>query len=173
MALGVWELALVTAALGKVSRRRQLRHHYRTPTDMAAFIDDVIVRIVDLTPAGAGIFSPRGIEVGKQVHLVADLPMVDGVTRPVRLQLTVATCHLDHETTQGWRIGGTVVPVGDEDRETLVEYCHVVAARSRLTESGRLLARVEMLEPVSSAAVIHAEGRPLAGEATRSQAVNA
>ena len=36
--------------------------------------------------------SPRRIEVGKQVHLVADLPMVDGVTRPVRLQLTVATC---------------------------------------------------------------------------------
>jgi hypothetical protein len=99
---------------------------------VAAFVDEVIVRMVDLTPAGAGILSPRSIEAGKQVYLLADLPMVDGVTRPVRLHLTVATCHFDHESTQGWRIGGPVVPVGDEDRETFVEYCRVVAARSRL-----------------------------------------
>ena len=55
MALGVWELALVIAALNKVSARRQLRHHYRTPIDMTAFVDDDLVRMVDLTPAGAGI----------------------------------------------------------------------------------------------------------------------
>jgi cellulose synthase (UDP-forming) len=166
MGLGVWELALVTAALGKVSRRRQLRHHYRTPTDMAAFIDDTIVRIVDLTPSGAGLLSPRSIEAGKLVDLVADLPMVDGGRRPVRLQLTVATCHLDHESTQGWRIGGTVVPVRDEDREALVEYCHVVAARSRLTESGRLLARVERPHFVPTAAALRAGDRPPASGAT-------
>ncbi len=173
MALGCWELALVTAALGKVSLRRQQRHHYRTPTDVAAFVDDVIVRMVDLTPAGVGILSPRKIEAGKQVYLVADLPMLDGNTRPVRLNLTVATCHLDDESRQGWRVGGPVVPVGDEDRETLVEYCHVAAARSRLTQGGRLLARVEIPETVPSAAAVPAGGHPPAGGATRVDAVNA
>ena len=146
MALGFWELALIAAALGKVGRRRQHRHHYRTPTDAAAFVEDVIVRMVDLTPAGVGIQSSRRIEPGRKVYLVADLLMIDGVTRPVRLHVTVATCQLDHESTQGWRIGGPIVPAGDDDRETLVEYCHVVAARSRLAEDGRLFARVQMRE---------------------------
>jgi cellulose synthase (UDP-forming) len=160
MALGLWELALVIAALGKVSSRRQLRHHYRTPTDLAAFVDDAIVRMVDLTPAGAGILSPQQIDVGKPVHLVADLPLVDGVARPVRLTLTVATCRFD-ELAQGWRIGGAIVPVTDSDREILVEYCHVVAARSRLTESGRLLARVEVHDPAPPGAELPAGRRQL------------
>jgi cellulose synthase (UDP-forming) len=172
MALGFWELALVIAALGKVSGRRQLRRHYRTPTDLAAFVDDDIVRMVDLAPAGAGILSPREIEVGKQVHLVVDLPMVDGRPRAVRLRLTVASCRPDHESPQAWRIGGAVVPILDDDREALVEYCHVVAARSRLTESGRLLARVETPEPLGPAAV-DSGGRSRAGSATRVHAVDA
>jgi hypothetical protein len=172
MALGFWELALVIAALGKVSGRRQLRRHYRTPTDLAAFVDDDIVRMVDLAPAGAGILSPREIEVGKQVHLVVDLPMVDGRPRAVRLRLTVASCRPDHESPQAWRIGGAVVPILDDDREALVEYCHVVAARSRLTESGRLLARVETPEPLAPAAV-DSGGRSRAGSATRVHAVDA
>jgi hypothetical protein len=153
MALGVWELALVIAALNKVSARRQLRHHYRTPIDMTAFVDDDLVRMVDLTPAGAGILSPREIEVGKVVHLVADLPMVNGRPRAVRLRLTVASCSPDDESPQAWRIGGAVVPVLAQDRETLVEYCHVTAARSRLTASGRLLGSAETLQSPAPAAV--------------------
>ncbi len=149
MALGFWELALIIAALAKVSRRRQLRHHYRTPTDLAAFIEDDIVRMVDLTPAGAGILSPREIEVGKQVHLVVDLPLVNRRPRAVRLLLTVTMCRPDDESTHTWRLGGSVVPVTDQDREALVEYCHVAAARSRLAESGRLSARLETLEPTT------------------------
>ncbi len=172
MALGAWELALVTAALGKVSRRRQLRRHYRTPTDVGGFVDDTMVRIVDLTPSGAGLLSSRRVEVGKLIDLVADLPKVDGSTRPVRLQLTVASCYLDDRpTTQGWRIGGTVVPVGEQDREALVDYCHVVAARSRLTGSGRLLARIEapVIDPAAAAALTG--GRPHPSRANRNHSV--
>jgi hypothetical protein len=172
MALGVWELALVIAALNKVGARRQLRHHYRTPTDLAAFVDDDLVRMVDLTPAGAGILSPREIEVGEVVHLMVDLPMVNGRPRAVRLRLTVASCRPDYESPQAWRIGGAVVPVLDEDRETLVEYCHVIAARSRLTESGRLLAPAETLEPLAPAAV-DSGGGSRASSATRVHAVEA
>ena len=143
MALGVWELALVVAALSKVSARRQLRRHYRTPTDMAAFIDDDMVRMVDLTPTGAGLLSPRQLAVGQEVQLVTDLPMADGRARSARLRLTVATCRTDPESTRDWRIGGALVPVTDQDHATLVEYCHVAAARSRLTQSGRISARLE------------------------------
>jgi hypothetical protein len=173
MVLGVWELALVTAALGKVSRRRQLRHHYRTPTDVGAFVDDTMVRVLDLTTSGAGLLSPQSVEVGKLVDLLVKLPRVEGGTRPVRLRLTVATCHPDQESTQGWRIGGMVAPVGDQDREALVEFCHVVAARSRLTESGRLLTGAEAPVLAPAAAALHAGDGPRPGGAPRDRAVNA
>jgi cellulose synthase (UDP-forming) len=158
MALGTWELALVVAALGKVSARRQLRRHYRTPTDMAAFIDDDMVRMVDLTPTGAGLLSPRQLAVGQQVLLVTDLPMADGRARSARLRLTVASCRADPESTHDWRIGGALVPVTDEDRANLVEYCHVVAARSRLTASGRISARLERSAPPAPVED-HSDGR--------------
>ncbi len=80
---------------------------------------------------------------------------------------------MNHESRQGWRIGGTVAPVYAEDREALVEYCHVAAARSRLTESGRLLARAAVAGPVPSASGLHVGDRPQAGAATEAHALNA
>jgi hypothetical protein len=38
----------------------------------------------------------------------------------------------------GWRMGGTITPASEADGEALVEHCHVVSSRTRLTESGRL-----------------------------------
>jgi len=140
MALGLWELALVVAALVKVSRRRQLRRHYRTPTEVAAVMDETIVRVVDLTTEGAGLLSPRPMTEGSVVELVAELPMSDGRLRATRLQLTVTACRPEGDATQPWRIGGTVTARHDPDRDALVEYCHVVATRTRLYRSGRLLA---------------------------------
>jgi cellulose synthase (UDP-forming) len=138
LALAVWEFGLVTASLVKVGRRRQLRHHYRAPTEVAGIIDGVIVRIVDLTPSGAGLVSPHAMAPGRPVDLVADLPMVDGTNYTTHLRLTVMDCRLDEDPDGGWRVGGTIEPKGEGDRAALVEYCHVVAVRSRLTESGRL-----------------------------------
>lgn len=138
LALGVWELALVTAALMKVGRRRQLRVHYRTPTELAGFVDDVIVRVLDLTPDGAGLLSPEAFETGKAIDLIAELPLVNDSARTTRLRLTVTACRPEPAPAGGWRIGGTVVPAEDADRDALLEYCHVVAARKRLSGSGRL-----------------------------------
>jgi hypothetical protein len=166
MALGVWELALVVATLNKVGARRQLRHHYRTPTDMAAFIGDDMVRMVDLTPSGAGLLGPRKLELGQQVLLVADLPMAGGRPRSARLKLTVASCRPDPESGRDWRIGGALVPVTDADRATLVEYCHVSAARTRLTESGRTSAGVER-SPSGAARESHPDVRGRRGVAAR------
>jgi hypothetical protein len=98
--------------------------------------------------------------------------MVNGRPRAVHLRLTVASCSPDSESPQSWRIGGAVVPMLDEDRETLVEYCHVIAARSRLTESGRLLASAETPESPAPAAVDSGD-RSRAGSTTRVHAVDA
>jgi hypothetical protein len=140
VALAVWEFALLGAALLKVSRRRQLRRrHYRTPTEVVGVMDNVIVRVVDLTPDGAGLRSPHWVTPGREVDLLLELPMVDQRMRATRLRLTVTACRPDDEGPRSWRIGGTVTARHTGDRDALVEYCHVVAARTRLSESGRVL----------------------------------
>jgi cellulose synthase (UDP-forming) len=161
MALGLWELALVVAALIKVSHRRQHRRHYRTQTEVVGIMDSVIVRLVDLTPEGAGLLSPHAITPGRVVELLAELPTVEQRTRLVRLRLTVTACRADTDTDSGtdgaaprvWRVGGTLTARHAADHDALVEYCHVVAARSRLAESGRLLpapaAASELAEPLA------------------------
>ena len=138
MVLALWELGLAVAVLAKVSHRRQLRHQYRAPTGLAAVVDGVIMRVVDLTPKGAGLLSPEAVEPGRRIRLALELPMFDGAVRPSQVTLSVTGCRRDSESERGWRIGGVVTPLSDVDRATLVEYCHVVATRSRLVASGRL-----------------------------------
>ena len=45
-----WELFVVGAALRRVTRRHQIRHHYRVPVEVAGVVDGTLVRVVDLTP---------------------------------------------------------------------------------------------------------------------------
>jgi hypothetical protein len=104
----------------------------------AAVVDDVNVRFVDLTPDGAGLISPHAIEPGRTVDLVAELPQLDESTRTTRLRVTVTACDPDPEPSIGWRIAGTVAPREAADRDPLLGYCHVVAARNRLSGTGRL-----------------------------------
>jgi cellulose synthase/poly-beta-1,6-N-acetylglucosamine synthase-like glycosyltransferase len=139
VAFAVWELSLMAGALVKVGRRRQLRRHYRTPAEVVGVMDNVIVRVVDLTPDGAGLRSPHAVTPGRTVDLFVELPMVDQKMRATRLSLTVSTCRPDDDGPRSWRIGGTVTTRHTGDHDALVEYCHVVAARARLSESGRLL----------------------------------
>jgi cellulose synthase (UDP-forming) len=138
MVLGLWELALVVAVLAKVAQRRQHRRHYRAPVGLAAVVDGVIVRVVDLTTGGAGLVSSQPIEPGRAIDLTLELPMLDGRTTPTRLVLSVTGCRPDQQPERGWRVGGTIRPRSDGDRDALVEYCHVVATRSRLVADGRL-----------------------------------
>lgn len=106
--------------------------------DAAAEVDDTTVRFLDLTPDGAGVISPCAIEPGRTVDLVAELPQLDESTCTTRLRLTVTACRPDPEPSVGWRVGGTVTPRDAADRCALLEYCHVVAARNRLSGTGRL-----------------------------------
>jgi cellulose synthase (UDP-forming) len=137
LAFAAWELSLVSAALWKVSRRHQARHHYRVPVEIAGVVRGNLVRVVDLTAAGAGILGPEAMAVGSEVSLYLDLPLVDGGIRGVHVRFTARSCRPVEGI--GWRMGGTLVPVTQADDEALIEHCHVVTSRARLTAAGRLV----------------------------------
>jgi cellulose synthase (UDP-forming) len=132
-----WELVLVAAALWRVTRRHQVRRHYRVAVEVSGVMDGSLVRVVDLTAGGAGVIGPRPIEPGTEISLQLDLPTVDGTVHTVRVKLTICSCRPARDV--GWRMGGTLTPLTDWDGEVLIEHCHVVSSRSRLTESGRLV----------------------------------
>jgi cellulose synthase (UDP-forming) len=136
LVFAVWELTLIGAALWKVSRRHQFRHHYRVPVEMAGVISGTLVRVVDLTPGGAGIIAPGPVEVGSTFTLHLDLTDVHGVAHGTEVFFTVRSCRPAPDL--GWRMGGTLTPVGEVDGERLIEHCHVVSSRARLMEAGHL-----------------------------------
>jgi cellulose synthase (UDP-forming) len=140
LALAIWELSLMSAVLILVMRRKQLRRQYRRPTEVTGIIGDTIVRVVDLTTEGVGLVSPQPLDLAGVVELVVELPSVEGHDRTVRLQLTVTACRPTDQEGE-WRIGGMLAAPRADDHAVLTEYCHVVAARRRLTASGRLQAR--------------------------------
>lgn len=137
LAFALIELAVMAAAVTKVSRRRQARRTYRVPVEVAGVVDGSVVRVADLTAGGAGIVGPRPLEVGTEVSLELNLPMVDGDVAQVRVRFTVCSTRRDPDL--GWRMGGTLTPVTESDGAALIEHCHVVSSRNRLTEIGRLL----------------------------------
>jgi cellulose synthase (UDP-forming) len=136
LTFAAWELTLIGAALVKVGRRRQARHHYRVPIGVAGVVNGALVRVVDLTPAGAGVVGSAPIEVGSEVQLHLDLPGIGGESRGINVPFTICSCRPAEGL--GWRMGGTLRPLGQADLEALIEHCHVVSARARLTESGQL-----------------------------------
>ncbi len=143
---------MVGAALWRVTRRHQIRHHYRVPVEVAGVVDDTVVRVVDLTASGAGIIGPRPLELGQEVALRMDLPTVTGEMNEVQVRFTV--CSSRPVEDLGWRMGGTLIPVTEADGDALIEHCHVVTSRARLTESGRLdpgVPAVRVEEPVRQA----------------------
>jgi cellulose synthase (UDP-forming) len=136
LVFGVWELALIGASLWKVSRRHQVRHHYRMPVEIAGVVNGTLVRVVDLTPGGAGIIAPGPVEVGSEFTLHLDLADVRGDVHGVEVRFLVRSCRPAPDV--GWRMGGTLTPVRAIDGELLIEHCHVVTTRARLMEAGRL-----------------------------------
>jgi hypothetical protein len=136
LAFGGWELAVIGASLWKVSRRHQVRHHYRMPVEIAGVVNGTLVRVVDLTPGGAGIIAPGPVEVGSEFTLHLDLADVRGDVHGVDMRFTVRSCRPAPDV--GWRMGGTLTPVRSIDGELLIEHCHVVTTRARLMEAGRL-----------------------------------
>ncbi len=136
LAFALWELTLIAAALWKVSRRHQFRHHFRVPVEIAGVVSGTLVRVVDLTPGGAGIIAPGPVAVGSDLRLHLDLTDVHGDAHGIEVCFTVRSCRPAPDL--GWRMGGTLTPATEVDGERLIEHCHVVSSRARLMESGRL-----------------------------------
>jgi cellulose synthase (UDP-forming) len=136
MFFALWETTLIAAALWRVTRRHQLRHHFRVPVEIAATMGGSVVRIVDLTPDGAALITGGPLGIGDQVALQMELPDLKGGTTTVRAALTVRSCRTEDDLL--WRVGGTLVPATSQGAGALIEHCHVVNSRARLTESGRL-----------------------------------
>jgi cellulose synthase (UDP-forming) len=151
LVFAAWELVLVGAALRRVTRRHQVRHHYRVPVEVAGIVDGALVRVVDLTASGAGVIGPVGIDVGTEVGLRLELPTVAGELSQVRVMFTIRSCRPAEDL--GWRMGGTLTPLTEADGEALIEHCHVVSSRNRLTESGRLVPAVTVVAGVTRSPV--------------------
>jgi cellulose synthase (UDP-forming) len=143
LGFAVWELLLVGAALWRVSRRHQVRHHYRVPVEIAGVMRGALVRVVDLTPGGAGVIAPTPLEVGTVTDLHLDLVGVDGRLTPVGVHYTICSCR--QADGMGWRLGGELTPLTEADGEALIEHCHVVSSRTRLADTGRLLSDKPLL----------------------------
>jgi cellulose synthase (UDP-forming) len=73
LAFAAWELLLITVALWRVGGRHQVRRHYRVPVEVAGVVEGALVRVVDLTPGGAGVLGPRPLVLGRSVELRIEL----------------------------------------------------------------------------------------------------
>ena len=109
LVFGAWELTLIGASLWKVSRRHQVRHHYRVPVEIAGVVNGTLVRVVDLTPGGAGIIAPAPDRGGSQVKLHLDLTDVRGAIHGVDVRSPCVRA--GRRPDLGWRMGGTLTPV--------------------------------------------------------------
>ena len=157
LAFAGWELFVVGAALRRVTRRHQIRRHYRVPVEVSGIVEGTMVRVVDLTPGGAGLIGPHALEEGTEVGLRMDLPGVDGHLRAVRVSFHVSSSR--PADGAGWRMGGTLVPATEADGEALIEHCHVVSSRARLTGTGRLAPDGAPVTVASSGAVDEGENQ--------------
>jgi cellulose synthase (UDP-forming) len=166
---GAFELVLVASALWRVTRRHQLRHHFRVPVEVSGVMEVSgsagrnLVRVVDLSPSGAGVIGPAPLELGSEVGLRLDLPTLNGDIRSTEVRFAVHSCR--HADGLGWRMGGSITPLTESDDEVLIEHCHLVMSRNRLAEAGRL-----QPVPVPSLPVV---GPPLGGTAAATERLSA
>lgn len=137
--IGVFELRRVLRTLTLVSRHRQLRGEYRTPLtasvaiksqgDPRARARSLLGRTCDITPSGIAVELSRPLPVGISAGLTVQIPGVQASTTPVRLDVTVQTCRPHGEL---WRIGASTTSCSEQDRQRVIEYCHVIWPYRRL-----------------------------------------
>ena len=153
--LGVFELRRVLRTLTLVGRHRQLRGEYRTPLAASVAISSVqdssgpgqslIGRTCDITPSGIAVELSRPLPVGERASLTVQLPGMQSSTMLVRLDVAVQTCRTHGEV---WRIGASIASCSAQDRQRVVEYCHVIWPYQRL----RGFRPASLLEPAAGEA---------------------
>jgi hypothetical protein len=122
--LSLWTLAVIWSAVRPLVRRRQLRGSWRFPVSVSAMFGAELVKLVDLSPDGAGVILNEPPRLGDLLNVNARLPGPGGQEHTLRLVLEVRSVR---EAANTWRAGGRFVGLESRDRALLVHYCYVVA----------------------------------------------
>ena len=147
LALGVWEIGCVVAVLTPLVRRRQVRRWFRFPVTLSARIDStsIIVRLVDLTPAGIGFESTVPIAPGRTIDLLTRLPGTDAQLADLTLPVEVRSCR-PVDGGDSYRIGGAIDATDAATNAVLLEYLYVALPEERITGKRRTFTRRRELE---------------------------
>jgi len=122
--LGAWTLLIIWSAVRPLVRRRQLRGSWRFPVTVSGTHDGEMVKVVDLSPEGAGVILAHPAEPGSRLDVHVRLPGPGAQERTVRLPLEVRS---SRPAGDAYRAGGVFVDLAPRDRALLVHYCYVVA----------------------------------------------
>ena len=95
--------------------------------------DTTVVRLVVTSHPTGWHPRPAAIETGKAIQLLTRLPDANGQIHDIELDVEVRSCRMGG--TGAYRIGGALVSPDRSVRSVVIEYCHVVLPRQRLTES--------------------------------------
>ncbi|MEO1064591.1 MAG: glycosyltransferase [Actinomycetota bacterium] len=133
---GLWILWNALGVLGVFVRRRQHRAAYRIEVDLPAFADGDLVRVRDLTAAGAAFVSTRSRRPGDVVDLVIRMPDIHGRPHDIRTRATVRSV-VANQTSTRWRTGAAFEPLTPIDRDTVLRYCAVIRPFQQLRSAHR------------------------------------
>ncbi len=123
--IGASILWLALQVLGVFVRRRQHRSFYRVDTDLGGYADGQLVKIRDLTPAGAGLVTTALLVPGSRVHLRLRLPDARGGASTLDLQAVVRNQTSNKEGSR-FRVGCRFIGLSNDEVNQITEYASVV-----------------------------------------------
>ena len=129
IAIGVFELCVITGVLVSLGRHRQMRTNYRVQVDLAARVEGEVVRVTDLTVGGAGLLVDRPRAVGSVLPLELRVPDLQGNRRELHLRAAVRSAARAADGPV--RLGVEFLRPSDEDSECLIEYSKVTLPARR------------------------------------------
>jgi cellulose synthase (UDP-forming) len=135
------ELTIICLVLAGVVRHRQRRVAHRFPTEVGARVGDTVAMVADLNGHGAGLVLHDRPAIGELLDPHLRLPGLDGEMLEVPVTGVVRSVH-DLHAAKGVagrqpahgkdrrsppvRVGVEFTRVAPEDRDRLLEYCHVL-----------------------------------------------
>ncbi len=122
---GAGVLWMALQVLGVFVRRRQHRSHYRVGVDLGGYVDGALVKIRDLTPAGAGIITTKRLDPGSRVHVRIRLPDARGGASTLDLQAVVRNTTPNQHGSR-YRTGCSFIGLTPAQVNLITEYSSVV-----------------------------------------------
>ena len=123
LAIGLFELSVISSVLVSVGGHRQLRSDFRVQVDLAARIGETVVKVSDVTLSGAGLVVDSPRPVGSIFALELRLPALEGPRHDLSLRARVRSCSRAPDGTV--RMGVEFVRPSPENVERLIEFSRV------------------------------------------------